>query len=190
MIARTPHHGIIQMPLCQARQVFDFDDSSGQRSTSPMASAWRYRTEFQLVRVSLYRQESHVLVGLECRLTAYVAQRRRPRFRSLMQIWPLPPSCSRPTGGVSSRDRAGRAANALCDPLQPPGRRFVWRGRLLAEREHVCLDAGCEERDLEGAVGDGSRLTDQLIEPLLGDGSAALFVGVEAVSGRWEVHHR
>ena len=54
--------------------------------------------------------------------------------------------------------------------------------RLLAEREYVCLDAGCEEGDLEGAVGDGSRLAKQLIEPLLADGSAALFVNVESVS--------
>jgi hypothetical protein len=62
-------------------------------------------------------------------------------------------------------------------------------GGFLAECEHVCLDAGCEEGDVEGAVGDGSRLAEQLVEPLLGDGSAALFVNVESVSvaGRFAI---
>jgi hypothetical protein len=58
---------------------------------------------------------------------------------------------------------------------------FVYR-EALAECKYVCLDAGCEEGDLERAVGDGSRLANQLIEPLLGDGSTALFVNVESVS--------
>ena len=52
----------------------------------------------------------------------------------------------------------------------------------MAECEHVCLVAGCEEGDLERAVGDGSRLANQLIEPLSGGSFAALFVGVEAAS--------
>ena len=52
----------------------------------------------------------------------------------------------------------------------------------LAEGEHVGLDAGRKKGDLEGAVGDRSRLANQLIEPLLGDRSVALFVDVEAMS--------
>ena len=69
------------------------------------------------------------------------------------------------------------------------GCRYSFLGGLLAECEHVCLDAGCHERDLERAVRNGSRLTKQLIEPLLGDGSAALFVNVESVSvtGRFAI---
>ena len=66
-----------------------------------------------------------------------------------------------------------------------------------AECKYVCLDAGCEEGDHERTVGDRSRLANQLIEPLLGYASAALFVGVEAVriAGTFTVdqypeHHR
>ena len=46
----------------------------------------------------------------------------------------------------------------------------------------TAIEVVCEEGDLERAVGDGSRLAKQLIEPLLAYGSAALFVNVESVS--------
>ena len=62
-------------------------------------------------------------------------------------------------------------------------------GEASAEGEHVCLDTGCEEGDLERAVCDGSRLAYQLIEALLGDDSAAVVVGVESMSvaGRFTI---
>jgi hypothetical protein len=50
----------------------------------------------------------------------------------------------------------------------------------LAEREHVGLDAGGEEGDLEGAVGDRAPLANQLTELRLDQGSVAL---VLAISG-------
>jgi hypothetical protein len=91
-------------------------------------------------------------------------------------------------------DRAAQGARRGFGASRYPLRRirlcvFVDRGRLLAEGEHECLHAGGEEGDLERAVVDGSRLAKQLIKPLLGDGSAALFVGVESVSvaGRFTI---
>jgi protein-disulfide isomerase len=56
------------------------------------------------------------------------------------------------------------------------------RGQL-AEREHVGLDAGGVKADLEGAIGDRSRLANQLIQTLLDYGSVSLLVDVEPTSG-------
>src|SRR5206468_3108917 len=53
----------------------------------------------------------------------------------------------------------------------------------LAERETVGLNTGRQERDLERALDDGSRFTNQLMQPLLGQRSVTLFVDVEAVCG-------
>src|SRR3954452_12981662 len=58
-----------------------------------------------------------------------------------------------------------------------------WAGS--AEGEHVGLDAGGEEADLERAVGDRSLLTNELVEPLLDDGAVALLVHVEPVRVTW-----
>jgi hypothetical protein len=52
----------------------------------------------------------------------------------------------------------------------------------LAEGEYVSLDAGCEEGDLECAVGDRGPLANQLMELRLGQRAAALLVDVEPVS--------
>jgi hypothetical protein len=51
----------------------------------------------------------------------------------------------------------------------------------LAEREAVGLGARGEEGDLDCAVGDRSRLTDQLVEPRPIEGSVAPFVDFEPV---------
>src|SRR5205814_5700200 len=51
-----------------------------------------------------------------------------------------------------------------------------------AERERKSLHARIEELDLELSVGDGVRLSDQLIQPLLGNGTVALVVDVDSVS--------
>src|ERR687885_2485571 len=53
--------------------------------------------------------------------------------------------------------------------------------RASAEGEREGLNARIEELDLEVAVGDGTRLADQLIQPLLGHRAAALGVDVAAV---------
>jgi hypothetical protein len=50
---------------------------------------------------------------------------------------------------------------------------------VLSEGEHVGLDAGLKEGDLEGAIRDRSRLANQLIEPLLYDHAVARLVDVE-----------
>jgi hypothetical protein len=57
----------------------------------------------------------------------------------------------------------------------------------LAECEHVGLNAGGEESDLEGAVGDRAPLANQLTELRLDQGSMARFVDVEplVVAGRF-----
>ena len=59
----------------------------------------------------------------------------------------------------------------------------------LAEREAVGLGPGSIEADLERAVGDRPALANQLMEPLLGQRAATLFVNVKAmrVTGRFSV---
>src|SRR5271165_7515193 len=52
---------------------------------------------------------------------------------------------------------------------------------VLAEGECVGLSPGVEEGDLEGAVGDGAGLTDELIYPLLCDRAVAIAVDVASV---------
>ena len=48
---------------------------------------------------------------------------------------------------------------------------MTWPGRPdLTEGEGVGLDTGVEEGDLEGVPGDGSRLPDELVEPLFDAG--------------------
>src|SRR5918995_5890169 len=49
----------------------------------------------------------------------------------------------------------------------------------LAEGERVGLDLRIEEGNLEGAVGDGAGLPDELVQPLLGHRSVALVVNVD-----------
>jgi len=51
-----------------------------------------------------------------------------------------------------------------------------------AERERKRLQARIEELDLEQSVRDGVRLSDQLIQPLLGNRAVALIVDVDSVS--------
>src|SRR5690349_12419787 len=57
------------------------------------------------------------------------------------------------------------------------------RGEGLAEGEGVGLDAGIEEPDLEGTVGDVATLADELVEPLAGYGAVAVRIDVAAVVG-------
>jgi hypothetical protein len=52
-----------------------------------------------------------------------------------------------------------------------------------AECEHEDLDSRIEKLDLELAVGDRSRLANQLVHPGLGYGPVALLVRVDAVRG-------
>src|SRR5207249_10481138 len=52
----------------------------------------------------------------------------------------------------------------------------------LPEGERVGLYTGVEEHDLVRTVGDGARLTNQLIEPLVVDRAVALVVDVESAS--------
>src|SRR5919112_4982155 len=61
------------------------------------------------------------------------------------------------------------------------GRRVVVTA--LAEGEGVGLDTGIREGDLEGALGDGAGLADQLVQPRVGDHAMALVVEVGAVGG-------
>src|SRR5215472_573142 len=51
----------------------------------------------------------------------------------------------------------------------------------LAEGERVGLSPWIEECDLEGAAGDGARLADELVQPLLGKSAVALAVHVGSV---------
>src|ERR1700730_18248373 len=51
----------------------------------------------------------------------------------------------------------------------------------LPEGERVRLDAGIKEGDLEGAVGDGAGLADELVYPLLREGAVAFAVDVGSV---------
>jgi hypothetical protein len=53
----------------------------------------------------------------------------------------------------------------------------------LAEGERVSLNARVEEGDLEGTLGNGARLADELVEPRFGDRAVALVVDVGPVRG-------
>src|SRR5438067_3359554 len=55
----------------------------------------------------------------------------------------------------------------------------MWKGS--AERERKRLHARVEELNLELSVSDGARLSDQLIQPLLGNRAVALVVDVDSV---------
>src|SRR5215813_3958971 len=65
----------------------------------------------------------------------------------------------------------------------PPGIRSCPVGS--AEREGKGLNARSEEFDSELSIGDGLRLSDQLIQALLGHRTVALLVNIDAVSGAW-----
>ena len=67
--------------------------------------------------------------------------------------------------------------------LQVASMTLVIRSSVSAEGEHEDLHARIEKLDLELAVGDGSRLSNQLIHPGLGDGPVALLVHIDAVRG-------
>jgi hypothetical protein len=51
-----------------------------------------------------------------------------------------------------------------------------------AERERESLHARIEKLDFELSIGDGLRLSDQLVHPLFGNCAVALFVNVNSVS--------
>ena len=52
------------------------------------------------------------------------------------------------------------------------------RHSVLAEGKHVSRNIGVEERDLEGVLGDGTLLTDELIEPLFDNRAVAIRIHV------------
>src|ERR687897_3743031 len=67
-----------------------------------------------------------------------------------------------------------------------------FRGRwvavtALAEGEGVGQDAGVQEGDLEGALGDGAGLADELVQPGAGDRAVARLVDIGAVGGTWRL---
>ena len=56
-----------------------------------------------------------------------------------------------------------------------------------AKREAVACSARRRELDLEPSLGDGQRLTNQLVQPLFGERAIALYVNVEAVRSAWRI---
>src|SRR5258708_1963991 len=56
-----------------------------------------------------------------------------------------------------------------------------------AERECKGLHVRIEKFDLKLSIGDGVRLPDQLVQPLLGDCAVALFVNINSVSRAWRL---
>src|SRR5712675_1443653 len=56
-----------------------------------------------------------------------------------------------------------------------------------AKRERKNLHARIEKLDLELAIGDGFRLSDQLVQTLFGHRALALFVNVNSVSRAWRL---
>src|SRR5260221_10464251 len=73
--------------------------------------------------------------------------------------------------------RLRQRATVACRPRPHP--RGV--GQTSAEGKHVGLDSGLEERDLERVLLDAAGLTDELVEPRLGDDAVALLVDVDSV---------
>jgi hypothetical protein len=77
-------------------------------------------------------------------------------------------------------DQRGRA---LADVVAPSRRSSSGtRRHHLPEREHVCLDAGLEEFDLERPVPDTAVDTHELIEPAVGEHAVAFLVDVDAAA--------
>ena len=68
----------------------------------------------------------------------------------------------------SSRQVQAQAANS----------RYAGTATSLPEREHVDLNIGVEERDLEGVLGDRTRLADELVEPLFDNCAVAIPINV------------
>ena len=83
---------------------------------------------------------------------------------------------------VTKRQPAGSSRAALSGvPCRPGAVRMHRLG--LAESERVGLRAGVEEGDLEGVVGDGAGLADELVEPRLGDRAVAVAVHIASMRG-------
>ena len=51
----------------------------------------------------------------------------------------------------------------------------------LAEGKRIGFNAGVEERDLKGVLGDGTMLADELVQPRFEDGAVAIAVKVSAI---------
>jgi len=60
-----------------------------------------------------------------------------------------------------------------------------WLQGGSSERECESLDARTENLDFELSIGDGLRLSDPLVQPLLGNRAVTLFVNVNSVSRAW-----
>jgi hypothetical protein len=109
-----------------------------------------------------------------CRTTS------RVRARYCRCRWP-PVRCTtrRLWAALAARQPASPRPGTEC---RPGGLRSSVRARgVLAEGEAVGLSAGFGEGDLDGAVGDGAGLADELVHPLLGEGAVAVAVGVGSV---------
>jgi hypothetical protein len=111
-----------------------------------------------------YLHQTH---GLPPELVTELLDKRTQRHRHPPTRSPTPsPPVSLSEGNDisgSQRRQAGRRNKATPD---------------LAEREGVGLDAGVEECDLEGVLGDLFGLADELVQPLSGGSAVALAVKV------------
>src|SRR4029077_17220711 len=66
-------------------------------------------------------------------------------------------------------------------------RAFFSPRRQSTKRERESLHARIEKVDLELPIDDGPWLSDQLIQPLIGNRAVALFVNIGSVSGPWRL---
>src|SRR5262245_61444160 len=62
-----------------------------------------------------------------------------------------------------------------------------WLCNRSAEREREGFHVGIEKFDFELPIGDGLRLSDQLVQPLLGHLAIALFIDVASVRCAWRL---
>src|SRR5262249_38599162 len=127
-------------------------------------------------------------------LSSCPAWRRWHRRASGRGAGPSPPA------GLDPRAARGREARHQ-GRTPPPGSRPQDHGRwerarawfrpgvrtggpgALAEGERESLSAGVGEGDLEGAGGNGPGLADELVQPLLAGGAAALAVHIGSLGG-------
>src|SRR6266516_2222059 len=114
----------------------------------------------------------------------HVCQARQPHRQLLLP------------GGVLGRSRSHSNGHCLAacprNLAIPAADRCSWyhsclssrsfRRRGSAECERKSLHAGIEKLDLELAISNGLRLTDQLIQPLVGHRAVTLLVNVNAMS--------
>src|SRR6185437_7020764 len=147
--------------------------TSSRRRPIASRAARRPSTSWRLPRSKPSSMRSRCPTTRSCRLVypRSSPQRPDPRPRLGWRRWPHP-------GSEATVSWNADWASSSRSPQRRPTRT---KPRELAEGEREGLNAGIGECDLAGAVGYGTRLADQLVEPLIGNGAIAFGIDVRPV---------